>query len=140
MKTLNSNFKGGVIVSMDEVFHLNKLNIRNFTFRVMREHLMMAQVAILFQKNSFLKEAFDRKMKLLKSNGLINYWISQYIDYSYSNVKTSKRAPEKLNVQQLLGGFKICFFGLCLASVCFILEFLVYASRARLCSFKKFKI
>lgn len=138
MKTLNPNFRGGVIASMDEVVYHNRLNIKNFTFRVMKEEVFMAQVAILFQKNSYLKDAFDQKMKLLKSNGLINYWISQYIDYSYSRVKKTNKAPEKLNVQQLVGGFKICFYGLCIATISFILELLVYASRTKLCNCKWF--
>lgn len=123
---------------MDEVVYHNRLNVKNFTLRVMKEEVSMGPVAILFQKNSYLKDAFNQKMKLLKSNGIINYWISKYIDSSYSRAKQSRKTPEKLNVQQLLGGFKICFYGLCIATVSFILELLVYPSRTKLCNCKWF--
>lgn len=123
-RTLDSSFKGAVIASLDEIVYLNKMNVKNFTFRVCREPIFMAQVAIFFQKSSYMKEAFDQKIKLLKSNGLINYWISKYIDYSYLNVKQPKKGPERLNLSQLLGGFKVWMFGLCFSLLSFILEFL----------------
>lgn len=107
---------------MEEVVHNNKLNIKNFTYHVCQERISMIPIIIWFQKSSFLKVALDRKIQLLKSNGLINYWISKHMDYNYLNVKKAKQGPETLNISQLLGGFQLLLFGLFLSMLSFALE------------------
>lgn len=130
-KTLDPNFKGAVLSSMDEVAYLNKKHVNarvnGLTYHNLKESIFTSQVAMFFQKNSYLTEAFDQKIKRLKSNGLINYWISQYIDFNYLNVKQIRKAPDKLNLPQLLGGFQIWFCGICVSSIAFIAEVIVRA-------------
>lgn len=113
---------------MDEIVHLNKQNVKKFTFHVCKEHIFMAQVAVFFQKNSYLKDAFDQKIKLLKANGLINYWLSRYIDYNYINVKVPSKGPEKLIINQMLGAFQILFYCLLFSCFMFIFELIIHAA------------
>lgn len=125
-RTLNSNFKGAAMGSLDEVVYFNKKNAKKSQFLICKQHVYMVQVAIFFQKNSYLLKAFDDKIILLKENGIINNWISKYMDYSYANVKQPPKGPEILNVNRLLGGFYVFAFGLSISFFVFVFELLFH--------------
>lgn len=126
MKTLNSAEKIAVIASFDEIVHINKLNLNNFTLHMCKEHILMAQVVIFLRKNSFLKTAFDQKLTMLKSNGLINFWISKYMTYSYLSEPTPSNKPEKLNFHQILGAVQVCLACFLISIIVFILELIIH--------------
>lgn len=126
MATLNSDNKIAVIASFDQIVHINKLNLNNFTLHVCKENIFMVQVVIFLQKNSFLKEAFDQKITMLKTNGLINFWISKYMTYSYLVQEPPIKGPEKLNFDQVHGAFQVWFACLLVSVLFFILELLIY--------------
>lgn len=130
--TLHSGSKVAVVATMEEIAHFNKLHVNTHTFHVCRETILMAHVAMFLQKNSYLKDALDQKIKLLKSNGLINHWISKYMDYNYLNVKRPGHGPEKLNVSQLLGAFQVWLYALCLSICLFIAEIIIYTIKKKL--------
>lgn len=132
METLNPDRKVAVIASFDEIVHLNQVNLKNFTYNVCKEHILMAQVVMFLQKNSYLKEAFDEKIKLLKSNGLINFWISEYMNYHYLRISQPQKGPKKLTVIELLGGFQLWMFGLCSSILFFIFEHIIHAIKSKL--------
>lgn len=125
MQTLDPELKVGVIATYDEIVYQNQFNLKNYSHNVCKEQIMMIHVTMFFQKNSYLKEAFDRKIKALKPNGLINHWISQYMDYKYLQVKQVESGPEKLNLQQLLGAFKVWAFGLSVSLLFLFVELIV---------------
>lgn len=95
--------------------YLNKLNHKHFTYRVLPDYLYSFNNGIYFRKNSPFVKAFDEKISLLKAAGLIEFWVSKYLDILYLNVKVSSKAPRKLNIEQLEGGFRLWIYG-CLAS------------------------
>jgi hypothetical protein len=121
-KTFDPEFKGGFPITSDELLYLNKVNVQNFSYRVCKEKLYTFHNALLFQNDSFLIEAFDRMIIQLQSNGLINYWITKYIDTSYFDIKKSASPPEKLTLSQLLGSFQMWLCGVALAAATFAIE------------------
>jgi hypothetical protein len=141
MKTLDANFKGAVVTSkfclfifncikkklilvMDELLHLNKINHKEFSFRVMAEYLFTAQCCWAFPKNSWLVEIFDEKLGMIAQNGMIDHLIGKYMDSQYLHVKEAKHGPKKLNISQLFGSFQIWIGGIFIALVLFCLEHL----------------
>lgn len=122
--TLNSDFKGGVCSTMDEVLYLNKLNHKNFTYRVLPEYLYWFNNVIYFRKNSPFIKAFDEKISLFKSAGLIEFWVSKYLDVAYLNFKETSKAPRKFNIEQLEGGLRLWIYGCLISSLVFIFEYM----------------
>lgn len=130
--TLNSGSRVAVVATMEEVAHFNRLNVASQTLRVCHETILTAHVAMFLQKNSYLKDALDMKIRLLKSNGLINHWIAKFMDYKYLNVKQQSHGPEKLNFNQLLGAFQVWLYALCLSVCLFISELVIHTIRRKL--------
>lgn len=125
-RTFESDFHGGVAITSDELLYLNKINAKNFSYRVCKEHLYTVSNGLLFQKNSYLIGAFDRIILRLHSNGLLNYWIKKYIDSSYYNVKELPQMPSKLSLNHLLGSFQIWLSGILIALFSFIFELIYF--------------
>lgn len=121
-KTLDPDFKGGFVITSDELLYLNKINANQFTYHVCKEHLYTVNNGLLFQQNSYLIEAFNRVISYLQSNGLINYWISEYIDTKYYDVKLLRKSPQRLTIDQLNGSFQMLLIGLSASTVCLISE------------------
>lgn len=126
METLDSDMKVAVIASFDEIVNINKLNRNNFTLHVCKEDISMAQVVMFLRKNSFLKEAFDQKIALLKTNGLINFWISKYMSNRYLVEDPPVNYPEKLTLHQVLSGFELWAACLVLSLLFFTLELIIH--------------
>lgn len=122
MKTLDSNFKGAFVSSYDEILHLNQLHHKNFTFNVCNEIILTVPVVFYIQKNSYLTEVINEKLDDLKSAGLIDYWISKYLDPKYLKVKKLERGPTKLSLKELLGAFQLFAFGTTVATATFAIE------------------
>lgn len=110
------------MITSDELLYLNKINAKQFTYHVCKEHLFTVNNGLLFQQNSYLIEAFDGVILKLQSNGLINYWISKYIDTKYYHVKELRKHPERLTIHQLYGTFQMLFLGLMASTVFFLVE------------------
>jgi hypothetical protein len=125
-KLLNSSLKGGLTSSIEEIVHFNKLNAKNSTFQICREFIFSSPVGILFPKNSFLVNVFNEKLRYLKANGMLNHWLSRYIDASYLYVRNKSSGPKALTIEQLLGSFQIWSFGLILAIMAFVVEKIVH--------------
>lgn len=120
--TLNPNFKGALVSSNDEIVHLNRINHRNFTYNVCNEVILTVPVVFYTHKNSYLAKIFDEKIDLLKSAGLIDYWISKYVDPKYLRFKTKDPPPSTLSFQELLGAFQFFFVGSLFSIALFLIE------------------
>lgn len=130
-KTLDPYFKGGFMITSDELLYLNKINANQFTYHVCKEHLYTVNNGLLFQQNSYLIEAFNRIISHLQSNGLINFWISKYIDEQYYDVKEPGKKAQRLTIHQLYGSFQMLFFGLLASITLFIFEIIHKKFRKR---------
>lgn len=120
--TLDSSFQGGICSSLDEVLYLNKLNFKNFTYRVLPEYLFNFNNVIYLQKNSPYLQAFNDKLSWLKSGGIIDYLISEYLNMLYLNEKRVSSGPRKLNINNLSGGFQAWLIGCGISFFVFIIE------------------
>lgn len=112
------------MTSNDVVIDLNKRNYNNHTFNVLNEVVMTVPIVFYLQKNSYLTEIFNKKIDDLKSAGLIDYWISKYLDPKYYKLKQKEKGLKKLNITELLGAFKLLGIGAFLASFAFLVELL----------------
>ena len=88
------------------------------------EYLYSFNYVIYFQKNSPYLNAFNTKMSLYKSGGLIDYWTSKYLNTMYLNIQEPNVGPKKLNLVQLQGGFQVWLIGCGISSLIFLLEFI----------------
>lgn len=129
--TLDPSFKGGVCSSLDEVLYLNKLNFKTFTFRVLPEHLYNFNYVFYLQKNSPYLQKFNNKIGWLKSGGIIDYLISKYLNTLYLNEEQIATGPQKLNIENLSGGFQAWLIGCGISIFVFISE-IVYNYMSKL--------
>lgn len=110
-KTIDPNYDGVATWSLDRVAYFNKVNSKNLTLTVCKEHLFTFQYGIYFQKNSYLTKSFNEKLSLMKASGLIDFWASDYIKSEFLSKPADTSPPKKLNLSQMFGGFEILFFG-----------------------------
>lgn len=124
-KTLNPSFKGAVVNYLTQVLHSNKLNYRDFTFKICREHFLLNPITIYFRKSSFLIDDAVDLISALQANGLIDYWISEYADSKYlkSSLQLSDHQPSVLSVAHMEGVFMVWIFGVAASTVLFVFEY-----------------
>lgn len=89
----------------------------------MDEIIAMVPVAIYFRKNSHLDEIFNKKLAILKSSGLVEYWTNNFLDQKYLKIKDEPKGPKKLNVTMLSGGFQLVILGWFSSFLLFLYEF-----------------
>ncbi|CRK92117.1 CLUMA_CG005842, isoform A [Clunio marinus] len=121
-KTLNPKFKGALFNYMTQVFYLNQLNYKEFSYRICKEKFLSNPMVFYFQKDFYLVNEFNDKMNDLKENGLINLWISKYVDKRFTNQKETLVGALPLNVHHLLAIFELWIGGLVISFIIFILE------------------
>lgn len=129
-KTLNPFFKGGVIQPLLEVIYLNQQNYKNFTYNVLREYLFDIQIVYYFPKNSYLVDALNEKMGILKSAGLVNRIMERYIDRGYVKMNQDHVGARSMNISQLSGSFEMLIIGYCSGIVIFIIELIIDRTKA----------
>lgn len=122
METLSSPIRNAIVSSSDEVTHLNKKFHKNFIFHVCNEVIMTVPVVFYLKKNSYLTEILSELIENFKSSGLINYWISKYLDPKYLRVKKIYSGPTKLNLRELFGAFQLLALGLICSFISFAIE------------------
>lgn len=83
----------------------------------------MYQITIYATKNYFLVDALNEKIEMMKSAGLIDFWLDEFVDKGYLRVKIPKY-PKVLTLTHLTGSFQVLIFGLLASLVAFLLEFL----------------
>lgn len=122
MKTLDPYSKSATVTSNDEVVFQNKKNFKNFTYNVCNEVILTIPTVFYLHKDSYLTEVFNEKIDNLKSAGLIDYFISKYLDPKYLRVKRIEQGPRKLNLTELIVAFKLFGYGIASASIAFLIE------------------
>lgn len=100
---------------------MNSLNKKNFTYNMLKESVLTNQIVWYFRRNFFLRDAFNEKISQFKANGLINFWMSRYLNSSDVQA-TESRVPTSLNLDQVQGIFSLLICGTIVASVGFIVE------------------
>jgi len=121
-KTLDPYFKGAVVTSLDEVLYLNKFYRKRMKFNVLDEVVLSLPCVFYLQKDSYLTEVFNEKIDNMRSAGLVDYWISKYLEMKYLGTRKKKPVPRKLNFQELYGAFQVWMFGVVCSALTFAAE------------------
>ena len=130
-KTLDFNFKGGVVTTHDNVYYFNKLYYKSYTYKTLDEPLSNKPIVIYFQKKSFLVESFNDKIHLYKSAGLTIHWIDKYLRPEFTKIKDAKPGPKKMTVSTLMGPFQLVVLGWILSILVFMIEKIINKFRKR---------
>lgn len=118
-----SNFnRVAFINAMNDVIFFNKMTKMRFTQKTCREHIWDAKYVIYFPKNFYLIDAVDKKISGYLSSGIINHFISRYVDLRYWKVKPEQRGPQKLRLAHLEGAFILWFAMVVVSCVSFSIE------------------
>lgn len=85
--------------------------------KILKNPVVINQVVFFFRKNHFLIDAFNKKLSLMKSAGITNFW---FISYGKTKKKLSNLEDNRkvLKVHDLSGAFKIWIC--CLMFSCFV--------------------
>lgn len=127
MQTLNPSFKGACVGPLSDVIYANQQNRKNFTLHILPETIFSFPVAMFFPKNHFLVNEVNLRIRNLQSSGLVERWISNYLDTSIKKVPLS--VLRKLNLSHLSGGFSIYLSGCLFGLLCFLGELLLRRRR-----------
>lgn len=121
---LNPDSKGGVIELFDQILYYNKLNHNEFFLNFVK--LYTVNYVIYMTKNSYLRRATDDFLLTIASNGLYNKFSDEYIQMKYMKEEPDVESePKPLNLDQLIGCFKILIFGIFLSIIVFAIEVLL---------------
>jgi hypothetical protein len=119
-KTLDSSFKGVVFNYLTQVLYENQINYRNFTYRICKEKFLINRMVFYFKKDFYLVDDFNRKIRVLNENGLINFWKSKYIDEPHRLILSD--GPTPLKIDHLIGCFEVWTGGIFLCFFVFLIE------------------
>lgn len=120
--TFDSTFKGAVTIDYAQAAYYNKVHHRNETFKICKEQMFSGQVVFYFQKDFYLVQEFNDKIKYLKAAGILDIWLRKYIDNKYLNFKQPKIGSRKLKFRNLQGGFQLFCGGILISTFIFSME------------------
>lgn len=90
---------------------------------------MTNHLVIYFRKSFYLVDEINDKIRLFKSSGIINFFISKYADEKYKKIQTGDDGPSKLTVNHFIGIIQLWLFGLVISFVSFVVE--IFAIKIR---------
>lgn len=122
MKPITSSDNTAVLVLDIEVIQKNKQNHKNFTYKVCKEPMKTEIIVFFFPKNFYLISEINKKLAIFKSSGLMQFWISQFLDYRFYDYKNPKKGPQQLRINHLLGTFAVFLSGCIVAVAVFFTE------------------
>lgn len=120
-KLVDADFKGGLLSSEEHVAFSNKAGAPNKFFHHTDEVFFVFNLVIFLHRQSCLTEEINRYILIFGSNGLLEKWMSEFVDMSYLR-KRVVDTPKKLEFDQLLGSFELLGIGLSLSAIAFVLE------------------
>jgi hypothetical protein len=120
-KLLNANFKGAFLSSEDHISYMNQKSFRKIFFHSAQEIITSFNLCIYMHIQSCLTQKINENILYLQSNGLMQTWAKQFVDYSYLKEK-SINEPKVLVLDQLLGAFELLAFGFAISLLSFVVE------------------
>lgn len=122
----DSSLKLALFATTPYVHYINQRNNRNTTLTTCKEQLLTIPIVLYFRKNHYLVKEVNEKISMINAAGLSEYWTKIYLEKTLKNVNKSKRELQKLNLQQLFGGFQIWIGGCIIGLVTFIVECILF--------------
>lgn len=119
----DNSFEGAFLSTEASVAYYNKMN-RNKTVPSSLQKLFLVPFSIFFKKHSCLTASVNEQINDYTSSGLLQTWVSQFIDPRFLSKKTDQQdaSPNKLAINQLVGAFQLCIFVYGLSIFIFVLE------------------
>lgn len=102
---------------------MNRLNYPEKQYIACKEGLFTINLSILLYKLSSLTTEINEQISALTSNGLIEKWAANQIDFSHFKLNSNTVGPRKLTNEQLMGAYQILMAGLLISFLIFAAEF-----------------
>jgi hypothetical protein len=102
----------------------NQKIIKNSSYILCKERFGAVNTVLYLPKNSHLTTTINKKFKMMKTAGLIDFWIKEYFDKSTKIVR--EKRLKKLNISELASVFYLLIIGHSLASLIFLCELLCH--------------
>lgn len=118
----NPHFKGAVAINLDDVIVMNRKTFPTYLIEICKEIIFLHRIAIYFQKDSHFVNQVDGVIAAIQTNGLISHWEKAIFDKKYLTRPEPTNIIRNLNLEQLLGCFKIFLMGLFFSIFVFVLE------------------
>lgn len=117
---------------MTDIVYRNQQTYKSFVLKVCKEELLTVNIVMYFPKQFYLKNAIDQKLNELATAGLLEFWIQNYADMRFFNIKSEQSGPKNLQMQHLFGIFNIWLIGCAISCIVFILELIFVKCKSRL--------
>lgn len=112
---------GSVILTHDFILdYFNLLNSPHRRLSITKDRLFMTNSVYVFRKKSVLVDGFNQQLRLLRETGLLQYWISKYVDNR--QVKLKSIPQTKIHIENVFGILQMCAFMYFISFVVFALE------------------
>jgi hypothetical protein len=85
---LDPTFKGALLSSEDHIAYLNQKNFPETFFHSANEVFSSFNLCIYMHRQSCLNQKINENILSLQSNGLMQIWAGQFVDYSYLKERT----------------------------------------------------
>lgn len=121
--TLDSNFQGVVLSSVDHVAYRNKIVSPHQFYRYAKEIFATLNLCIYMNRKSCLANEINNHILQFKSNGLMQSWVNKFVDQSYLVYHPSTE-PKVMGIMTILGSIQILIAGYLISLTIFIVEML----------------
>ncbi|XP_037921282.1 uncharacterized protein LOC119658090 [Hermetia illucens] len=118
------NYKGIILYPEVSLQYYNSLNWSRPALRKLPEKVSFLPISILFKKNSFLKQPFDKVIWQILDSGLIDFWNSKMLNRTRKVSRFNMNEPPKITMEDLEGCYRFCSFLLLLGFTVFAAEML----------------
>lgn len=107
------------------------------SLELVEERLAGVHMSVMFPYFSPLFEAFNEKIQLMLSNGLIDYWHKNFANRRGLKIKIDDIGPQILTMEHVSIGFLVCLFPMVLSILAFVGEIAVFKIRTKNLAFTK---
>lgn len=90
--------------------------------KICKQNLIIVNTVMYYRKNFYLKDEIDEILFELSAAGFLEYWIRSYADPEFLYVKQRQSRRQPMKIHQLFGVFNLCFIGLAISSIVFVVE------------------
>lgn len=116
----DSSFKAGYEQSQIRALYFNQLDP---PVHICKEIILTIPEVFYTKKDFYLLDELNKKINMLKTSGLINFWGSENFKQTKLNSKGQKQ-PKVLTLNQLKGSFYILLIGFVSSFLCFSFEYM----------------
>lgn len=128
---MDPEFKGVVIQHAISAFYSNQKNFRNFSYTICRQSVLMSHEVFYFRRNFYLIEEINRKLRIFREMGILNYFILKYTGLRLKFRKQKENGPVPLTTNHFFGIFQLWFIGLTISSIAICGENILHKFRRK---------